>query len=231
MQAMYAPHIPPHSPPFGFQAPLSSGEAVLIGLAAFGVVLIPFLWPLVEHFNVMAHEGAHAAVASLMGLTVNDVHVNIDNTGKTGVKLNGGLSTVLAGFIGYVGPSAFGVGAAKLISLGDGVEVLWLTIALLVLLLFLIRQSFGILSVPAAIALLVFLIHDEHTRTELIAAYAMTWLLLLSGIRVAVKDGAGATDAGILKGATHLPRRFWALLWFAGTVAALLYGGSLLVTG
>jgi hypothetical protein len=30
---------------------------------------------------------------------------------------------------------------------------------------------------------------------------------------------------------THLPRRLWALLWLAGTGAALLIGGKLLVLG
>ena len=50
------------APPPGSQAPLPGSEAALIGLAALAVVFIPFLWPLVEHFSAMAHEGAHAVV-------------------------------------------------------------------------------------------------------------------------------------------------------------------------
>jgi hypothetical protein len=46
------------------EVPLPGGEAALVGLAALVVVFLPFLWPLVEHFNAMAHEGAHAVVGS-----------------------------------------------------------------------------------------------------------------------------------------------------------------------
>lgn len=230
MEASHAPHIPTHGLITGPQAPLPAGEAVLIGLAALAVVLIPFLWPLVEHFNAMAHEGAHAAVATLMGFSVSSVEVTLANKGGTSHNgPNGGLRRILTSFVGYVGPSAFGVGAAKLISLGDGLEVLWLAVVLLTLLLFLIHKSFGIVSVPVAIAALVLIIRNDHARTELIAAYAMTWLLLLSGIRVAVNHGSSATDADNLNKMTHLPHMFWAAAWFTGTVAALMYGGSLLV--
>jgi len=58
------------APPPGSQAPLPGSEAALIGLAALAVVFIPFLWPLVEHFSAMAHEGAHAVVGSVMGFGI-----------------------------------------------------------------------------------------------------------------------------------------------------------------
>ena len=63
-------------------APLSGSEAVLIGLAALAVVAIPFCWPLVEQFNVMAHEGAHALVAFAMGFKSDGVTIEVDNTGE-----------------------------------------------------------------------------------------------------------------------------------------------------
>jgi hypothetical protein len=80
-------------------------------------------------------------------------------------------------------------------------------------------------------ALLAYLLYGGSTRTEIIAAYAIAWLLLLSGLRTAIDHGAGAGDAYSLNELTRLPRRLWALLWLAGTLAALLYGGSLLVLG
>ena len=55
---MYAAHAP--AP--GTEVPLSASEAVLVGLAALAIVMIPFLWPVAEQFNVMAHERAHALV-------------------------------------------------------------------------------------------------------------------------------------------------------------------------
>ena len=71
---MYAPHAPLPGP----QAPLSGGEAVLIGLAALVVVALPFLWPLAEHFNAIAHEGAHALVGSVMGFGIKSVTLTMD---------------------------------------------------------------------------------------------------------------------------------------------------------
>jgi Peptidase M50B-like len=97
--------------------------------------------------------------------------------------------------------------------------------------LFLLGRSFGLLSVPIAIALLYLIIRATHTGTEIAAAYAVTWLLLLSGLRTAVGHGIHAADADILRSHTHLPRRLWSLLWLAGTVAALVVGGKLLVLG
>jgi hypothetical protein len=57
----------------------------------------------------------------------------------------------------------------------------------------------------------------------------MTWLLLLSGVRVAVAHGAGAGDAVNLRSATGVPRVIWALLWLAGTFLAVVIGGKWLV--
>ena len=118
-----------------------------------------------------------------------------------------GLRDVIISAIGYLGPSVFGLWAAKLIETGHFVAVLWIAIVLLVLLLFLIRKSFGLVSVPVAIAVLALVMRNGHSGVEEFTAYAMTWLLLLSGIRVAVAHGARADDARILSDSTRLPRR------------------------
>src|SRR5215471_18150382 len=197
-----------HAPPPGSQASLPGGEAALIGLAALAVVFIPFLWPLVEHFSAMAHEGAHAVVGSVMGFGIKGVTLSIETRGGTDYyhAPDTGPRRTLTRFVGYLGPSAFGLCAAKLIETGHVVTVLWIGIILLVLLLFLIRKSFGIVSVPAAIALLAVVMRYAHDRPEEVIIYGITWLLLLSGVRVAAVHGAGAVDAGNLSRTTHIPR-------------------------
>src|SRR5271166_5027896 len=76
---MYATHA---AAP-GTEAPLPGSEAALIGLAALAVVFLPFLWPLVEQFNVMAHEGAHAVVGSIMGFGIKSVELDMESRGAT----------------------------------------------------------------------------------------------------------------------------------------------------
>jgi hypothetical protein len=219
MQGMHAIH-----------PPLSGGESMVIGLVVAAVVMIPLLWAPVEHFSTMTHEGAHALLAVFLGLTVTGVVVDRHAGGKTSV-VGEGLRVVLVMLIGYLGPSLFGLGAAKIISLGYPVTVLWLVVLLLVLLLFLLGRSFGMFSVPIAIALFYLILRYTHAGTEVVAAYAVAWLLLLSGVRHAIGDGIRAADAHALRKQTHLPRVLWALLWLAGTGAALLVGGKLLVLG
>src|ERR1700691_2019529 len=162
--------------------PLSAGASVLVGLVATAVVMIPMLWMPVEHFSAMTHEGAHALLAVILGLTVTEIVLNRHNTGKTSFA-GEGLRAILVLLIGYLGPSLFGLGAARLISLGDPVTVLWLIVFLLVLLLFLLSRSFGMFSVPAAIALFYLILRYTHAGTEVMIAYGLAWLLLLSGVR------------------------------------------------
>jgi hypothetical protein len=224
MYATYAP-LP------GTQAPLSGGEAVLVGLAALAVVALPFLWPLAEHFNAIAHEGAHAVVGSVMGFGIKSVTLTMDPRGVTDYYRapNTGVRRTLTRFVGYLGPSGFGLCAAKLIETGHAVTVLWIAIMLLVLLLFVVRKSFAMISVPGAIALLALVMRNTHSGVEEGIIYGMTWLLLLSGVRVAIAHGAGAGDAVNLRETTHIPGQIWALLWIAGTILAVAVGGKWLV--
>jgi len=224
---MYATHAPlPET-----QAPLPGSEAALVGLAALAVVILPFLWPLVDHFNAMAHEGAHAVVGSVMGFGITSVKLDMESNGATAYDHapDTGPRRTLTRFVGYLGPSGFGLCAAKLIETGHVVTVLWVATILLVLLLFLIRKSFAIVSVPAVIALLAVAMRHAHDGREEVIVYGMTWLLLLSGVRVAAAHGAGAKDAENLTRTTHIPRQIWALLWLAGTLLAVAIGGKWLV--
>jgi Peptidase M50B-like len=218
------------APSQGVLAPLPGGTAALIGLAALVVVMVPFLWPLARHVNVMAHEGAHALAAVLLGFVLEAVILKRE-TGETNFQAARGaiLRLILVGFVGYLGPSLFGLGAAKLIETGRVVTVLWLAITLLVLLFFTLARSLGMISVPVAIVLLILVTRNAHAWLEEVVVYGLTWLLLLDGMRVAIAHGAKASDAVILRGRTHIHPRLWSLLWIAGTVLAVIIGGKWLV--
>jgi len=218
---VHAPHLP-----------LSGGESVAIGLVTMIVVMIPLLWTAVEHFSTMTHEGAHALLAVILGLTVTEIVLNRHSEGKTGV-IGDGLRAVLVVLIGYLGPSLFGLGAAKIIAMGYPTAVLWLLVLLLVLVLSLLGRSFAVISVPIALGLLYLVLRYTHAGTEVVIAYVAAWLLLLSGLRTAIGHfiRSDSEDAAALRGRTHLPRVLWSLVWLAGTGYALIIGGKLLVLG
>jgi hypothetical protein len=90
LSRVHAPHLP-----------LSGGESVVIELLTMIVVMIPLLWTAVEHFSTMTHEGAHALVAVILGLTVTEIVLNRHSEGKTGI-VGDGLRAVLVVLIGYL---------------------------------------------------------------------------------------------------------------------------------
>jgi hypothetical protein len=206
------------------QTPLSGTETVLIGLVVSAVVIPSATWQLVQHFQVMAHEGMHGVVGSLSGRKVEWIELKSNAEGGTKVAPIPGPGSLVTAFAGYLGPSAFGLGAARLIQFGHIIAVLWLTMALLGLLLIRLKPSFGYVTVPLA-GFLIFLVLKHMSQTaEVLAAYTITWFLLLSGVRIVVQRGANAGDADILRKSTSIPQLVWFALWLAGTVAAVVIG-------
>jgi len=206
------------------QTPLSGTETVLVGVVV-SIVLVPSAtWQLVQHFQVMAHEGMHGVVGSLSGRTVEYIELKSDAGGETRVVPTSGPGYLVAGFAGYLGPSAFGLGAARLIQYGHIIAALWVGMFLLGLLLIMLKRSFGCVTVPLA-GLLIFLVLKHTSQTaEILAAYVITWFLLLSGVRIIVQRGVNSGDAGLLRDRTSIPRLVWLALWLAGTLTAVVIG-------
>lgn len=211
------------------QPPLSGLDAALVGLAALTVIMPEAIWALTRHFGVMAHEGAHGITGSLSGRKVDGIRIESSADGETRVALVKGPGRIAFYFVGYLGPSAFGLGAAKLIAIGQAIAVLWVTLLLLGLLLLMLDPSFGFFTVILAGAVIFFIVRYAPTGGKVVAAYAISWLLLLSGVRQVVQHGARAVDAGKLKTITGLPRLLWVCLWLAGSLAAAAVGGRLLI--
>jgi len=211
------------------QPPLSPAASVAIGLAALLTVSVPFLWMLTRYVDTIAHEGTHAITASALGRPVQGVTLESNGDGRTDVIMRGTVGDVLLYFVGYLGPSTFGLGAAKLIELRHIVAVLWLALILLAILLVIVRNPFGFVSVLVTGGLIYLIARYATVTTETVAAYGVAWLLLLSGVRKVIYRGTGAADAVNLRQITYIGRGFWVLLWLAGSVAAVAVGGSWLV--
>jgi hypothetical protein len=211
------------------QAPLSAAGSVLIGLMVLAVVGVQAIWELARYVDTIAHEGMHAVTGSALGRKVRGVTLKRNGDGETQVSGGGTGGTVLIAFMGYLGPSVFGLGAAKLIEAGHSVAVLWLTLLLLILMLFVLRKAFSFVPVLIVGILLYIVARYTSVGTETASAYAVAWFLLLSGVRKVIYRGTAAGDAGILAGLTHIGKAFWFLLWLVGSVVAVAVGGALLV--
>jgi Peptidase M50B-like len=211
------------------QGPLPAATAVLIGLAAVAAVGVQEIWLLARHLNTIAHEGAHAIVGSAVGRPVRAVRLWPNADGSTVVGPGKPSGDLTIGLAGYLGPSAFGLGLAKLIELRHTVMVLWLTMLLLALLLATLREPFSFVPVLVVGGLLFVIARYGSLGVQSVTAYGVTWFLLLSGIRVVIDHGISASDAGALARLTHIRPGFWVVLWLAGTVFALVFGGTLLV--
>jgi Peptidase M50B-like len=209
--------------------PLSGSMAVLVGLAAFAAVALQGLWGVAQHVNTIAHEGTHAIVGFGAGNKITKVELKPDGTGRTYMPAGVIPGDFTITFAGYVGPSAIGLLMAKMITLGEITEVLWLAVIGLAILLPLISTDFGRVYVIVT-GLVLFLVAAYSTAgVKAVVAYGIAWFLLLSSIRKVLQRRWNAGDAANLRDLTHLPRVLWALLWLILTVAALAKGGSLLV--
>jgi len=211
------------------QAPLPAPAVLVIGLAALAAVGVQEIWLLARHVNTIAHEGAHAIAGSAVGQRIRGVKLQPNATGATAMSGGAAAGRVTVGFVGYLGPSAFGLGAAKLIELGHSAAVLWLTLLLLVLLLVVLRGVFSFVPVLVVGGLLYIVARYGSVGAGSVTADAVAWFLLLSGVRVVFDHGVGAADAGNLAKLTHTRPGCWVWLWLVGSVLALAAGGSLLV--
>ena len=211
------------------QAPLPASAVVLIGLVALAAVGVQEIWLLARHVNTIAHEGAHAIAGSAVGRRIRGVKLQPNADGVTAMSGGRAAGNVTTGFVGYLGPSAFGLGAAKLIELGHSAAVLWLTLLLLILLLVVLRGVFSFVPVLIVGGLLYIIARYGSVGADSVTAYAVAWFLLLSGVRVVVDHGVNASDAGNLAKLTHTRPGCWVWLWLIGSVLALAAGGSLLV--
>lgn len=211
------------------QAHLSSSLAVFMAIVGIGAAWVPGVWNVLWPVSTIAHEGAHAVVGSAMGRKITGMEIKLDGGGTSHEGDPGTLFRLPVTFAGYFGPSAFGVGAAELIRVGHIVAVLWIGLLALLIVLYLARKSFGVILVIAAVVALLLVLGGGSLGTQVVTAYAVTWFLLGSGLRVLNIRGTDSSDGAALQDMTGLPQWFWLPFWLAGTVAALIFGATLLL--
>ena len=210
---------------------------VATGLVAFAVTAVPALWRRARHLVTIAHEGAHGVAALASGRRLAGIRLHPDTSGLTVSSGRGtGPGMVVTAAAGYVGPALVGLAAAWLLTRGHAVGVLWALLVLLVLLLLQVRNFFGLWSVLVAGAGLFAVTWWAEPDVQLLAAYVVTWFLLVAAPRPVVelhrqrRRGRGrSSDADLLARLTPVPGLVWVGFFLAVTLACLLAGGRLLV--
>jgi hypothetical protein len=189
---------------------------VTAGLA-FVVVALSWLWRPARNVITIVHEAGHAIVAVLAGRRLTGIRLHSDTSGLTLSKGKPyGPGMVFTGLAGYIAPSLLGLGFAALLA-GDRVtELLVLCAVLLVGVLLVVRNVFGIFSVLVAGGVLLVVSKWAPVEVQAPFAHLITWFLLLGGIRsvgdlqrLRRRGRARDSDADQLARLTGAPGLFW----------------------
>jgi hypothetical protein len=209
---------------------------LLTALAALLAVAFRPVWRIARNAVTIAHEGGHALIALLTGRKLRGIRLEFDTSGLTlsaGRPTGPGMMfTLLAG---YIAPSLIGVLGAWLLGGNRITLLLWLTVALLLLMLINVRNLFGVLSLLITGAIVFAVSWYASAQVQAIFAYAGVWFLLFGGVRpvfelqsLRSRGRMPESDADQLGHVTHVPAFFWVTVFLLVDLAALVVGAFFL---
>jgi hypothetical protein len=213
---------------------------VLVTLAAALAVVVPHpLWRLSRNAITIAHEGGHGLVALLTGRQLTGIRLHSDTSGLTVSRGKPhGLGMIFTAAAGYTAPPLLGLGGAALLAAGRVTLLLWVATALLVVMLVMIRNAYGVLPVVVTGGAFLLVSWLAGPQVQAAFAYVVVWFLLFGGVRPAFelqakrsRGGAGDSDADQLARLTHVPAGLWLFLFHAVSVCSLIGGGRWLLEG
>lgn len=205
------------------------------GVLALALVLVPATWPRVRMGVTVVHEAGHALVGVLVGRRLRSIRLHSDTSGLTvsrGKPRGPGMVAMLAA--GYLAPAALGLVAALLLADGRSVALLWLLVVLSAGLILWVRNGYGFLVLLVGGAGVLLVTWYGNGQVQSVAAYLITWLLLLAAPRPLVelltagRRRGRTSDPDQLAGLTRMPAVLWILLLLLANLAGLVVGVSAL---
>lgn len=206
-------------------------------LVALAVVLSGGAWRVARNAVTIAHEGGHGLVALLSGRRLDGIRLHSDTSGLTVSRGKPhGLGMVLTAAAGYTAPPLLGLAGAALLAAGHITALLWGATALLLVMLVMIRNAYGALTVVLTGAL--FLLVSWLTKAQVQAAFAylVVWFLLAGGTRPVAelhtgrrRDRTGSSDADQLARLTRTPAALWLFFFYAIALSSLVGGARWLL--
>jgi hypothetical protein len=220
----------------GQQLP-AAALTLVTGGAALLLVLSGSPWRLARNVVTIVHEAGHAVVAVLVGRRLQGIRLHSDTSGVTVSRgRRDGPGMVLTALAGYLAPALLGLAFACLLG-AHRISALLVIVALLLLgVLVMVRNAYGVLSVLVSAGLLAVVAFVAPAGFQAVFGYGLTWFLLFAGIRPVVelqlkrhRGAARDSDADQLARLTGLPAALWLLVLAVATIGCLVVGGALLL--
>jgi hypothetical protein len=206
----------------------------ITGLAALVVVLTRLPWRIARNAITIAH----ALIALLTGRKLRGIRLHSDTSGLTlSAGRPTGLGMVFTLLAGYVAPSLIGLAGAWLLGGNRITLLLWVAIALLLAMLVMIRNVFGIISLLVTGGVVFCVSWFAPADVQAAFAYTGVWFLLIGGVRpvgelqtLRSRGRLPDSDADQLAGLTRVPGLFWVGFFGLVNLAALIAGAALLAS-
>ncbi|MFJ8308704.1 MULTISPECIES: M50 family metallopeptidase [unclassified Streptomyces] len=222
---------------FGTQSAPAQWLVAATGIAALAAVVPHSLWRVSRNAITIAHEGGHGLVALLTGRRLDGIQLHSDTSGLTVSRGKPhGPGMILTAAAGYTAPPLLGLGGAALLAAHHVTLLLWLATALLLAMLVMIRNAYGVLTVVLTGAAFLLISWLTGPDVQSVFAYTAVWFLLLGGVRPAFelqrkrrRHNDGDSDADQLARLTHVPPALWLFLFHAVSVCSLIGGGRWLL--
>jgi Peptidase M50B-like len=204
------------------------------------VLVLPYRpWRLARHVITIAHEGGHALVALLTGRRLAGIRLHSDTSGLTvSSGRPSGPGMVLTLLAGYVTPSLLGLAWAAVLATGRITLLLWTSLVVLALMLVMIRNAFGVVSVVVTGAVVFAVSWYASPAVQAAFAYLAVWFLLAGGVRPVFelqrlrrRGRMRDSDADQVARLTRVPALAWVGAFLVVNVLALLAGAALTLHG
>ncbi|MFF8844684.1 M50 family metallopeptidase [Streptomyces sp. NPDC015127] len=221
----------------GTQSAPDAWLVVVTGVVALAAVVPGSLWRLSRNAVTIAHEGGHGLVALLTGRSLQGIRLHSDTSGLTVSRGRPtGLGMILTAAAGYTATPLLGLGGAWLLAAHHITLLLWAATALLLALLVMVRNAYGVLTVTATGAAFLLVSWLTEPIVQSVFAYTAVWFMLLGGVRPVFElqskrrhGGAPDSDADQLARLTHVPPLVWLAFFHLVAFCSLIGGGRWLL--
>lgn len=222
---------------FGAQAAPNAMVPTIAAAIALAAVLLRGPWRLTRTVITIVHEAGHAVVAVLSGRRLQGIMLHSDTSGVTvsrGKRTGPGM--VLTALAGYPAPAVLGLLFSVLIVLDRSAMVLVIAAVLLLGVLVMVRNAFGVVAVVATAGILGVLAYFGTTDIKAALVSVIAWFLLFGSLRAVFelqskrrRGTARDSDADQLGRLTGVPAMLWVLVMGVIAVLCLVVGGTQLV--